>query len=108
MSIKKIDDRFATTGQIQPQDIAQLVKDGYIAIVCARRDNEEQGQPAFSVIAREAQMHGMMAVHIPVDGAPSSSQIEQFKKAMAAIEGPVLGYCRSGARSAALYSSIGQ
>ncbi|MBX8827701.1 TIGR01244 family phosphatase, partial [Ochrobactrum sp. SFR4] len=24
------------------------------------------------------------------------------------IDGPVLGYCRSGARSAALYSSIGQ
>ena len=108
MNIKKIDDRFATTGQIRPEDIAQLAKDGYLAIVCARPDNEEPGQPAFSEIAGEAGKYGVKAVHIPVTGAPSAAQIERFKEAMATMEGPVLGYCRSGARSAALYSSIGQ
>lgn len=108
MSIKKIDDRFATTGQIRTQDIAQLAGDGYIAIVCARPDNEEPGQPAFAEIADEAAKHGIKAVHVPVAGAPTPEQVDRFKETMATMEGPVLGYCRSGARSAALYSSIGQ
>lgn len=108
MTIKRIDSRFATTGQIRPEDIAQLARDGYAAIVCARPDNEEPGQPGFAEIAREAEKQGMKAVHIPVSGAPSADQIGRFAEAMKSIDGPVLGYCRSGARSAALYSSIGK
>ena len=108
MNIKKIDDRFATMGQVRPEDVAQLTRDGYVAIVCARPDNEEPGQPAFAAIAREAEKHGMKTVHIPVTGAPSAAQIDRFEEAMETIDGPILGYCRSGARSAALYSSIGQ
>lgn len=106
MSIRKIDDRFSTTGQVGPEEIENLAKQGYVAIVCARPDNEEPGQPAFAEIAREAERHGMKALHIPVKGAASREQIARFEEAMATIEGPVLGYCRSGARSAALYASI--
>jgi uncharacterized protein (TIGR01244 family) len=108
MNIKTIDDRFATTGQLRPEDVAQLAQNGYVAILCARPDDEEPGQPAFAAIAREAEKHGIKAVHIPVTGAPTAAQVERFKEAMETIDGPVLGYCRSGARSAALYSSIGQ
>lgn len=108
MTIKKIDDRFATTGQVRPEDVAQLARDGYAAIVCARPDNEDAGQPAFAEIASEAEKHGMKTVHIPVTGTPSDEQITRFKEAMAAIDGPVLGYCRAGGRAAKLYSSIGQ
>jgi len=108
MNIKKIDDRFATTGQVRPEDVAQLAQDGYVAIVCARPDNEEPGQPPFALIAGEAEKYGMKAIHIPVTGAPSTAQVDRFEDAMGTIVGPVLGYCRSGARSAALYSSIGQ
>jgi uncharacterized protein (TIGR01244 family) len=108
MSVRKIDERFATAGQIRPQDVEALAKQGFVAIVCARPDNEQSGQPAFADIAREAERHGMKAVHIPVTGAPSPDQVARFERAMAAMEGPVLSYCRSGARSAALYSSIGR
>ena len=108
MHIRKIDDRFATAGQVRPEDVAQLAKEGYVAIVCARPDNEEPGQPAFAAIAREAGKHGMKAIHIPVTGAPSAVQVDRLEEAMDTIDGPVLGYCRSGARSAGLYSSIGQ
>jgi len=106
MSIKKIDDHFATTGQVRPQDIAQLARDGYVAIVCARPDNEEPGQPAFAEIAREAEKHGMKAIHIPMTGAPSPEQTARFEEAIETIDGPVLGYCRGGSRAAALYASI--
>lgn len=108
MSIKTLDDRFAATGQVRPEEIEQLAKQGYAAIVCARPDNEEAGQPAFAEIASEAEKHGMKAVHIPVAGTLSAEQIARFKQAMAVIDGPVLGYCRSGGRAAALCSSLGQ
>lgn len=106
MNIRKIDEHFATTGQIRPEEIEMLADQGYAAIVCARPDGEEPGQPAFSEIAREAEKHGLKAFHIPVAGTPTEDQVTRFAKAIATIEGPVLGYCRSGARSAALYSSI--
>lgn len=108
MNINKIDDRFAATGQIRPEDIEQLARDGYVAIVCARPDDEDAGQPAFAEIAREAEKYGMKAVHIPVSGTPSPQQASQFNEAMAAIEGPVLGYCRAGGRAASLYSTMGR
>jgi len=108
MSIRTIDQRFATSGQIRPEDVAQLAQDGYAALVCARPDNEEPGQPAFAAIAREAEKHGMQALHIPVSGTPSPAQVERFTEAMEGIEGRVLGYCRSGARAAALYSASGR
>lgn len=108
MSIRKIDERFATAGQIRPQDVEALAGQGFVAIVSARPDGEEPGQPAFAEIAREAERHGMKAVHIPITGTPSPDHVARFKKAMATTDGPVLGYCRSGARSAALYSSIGR
>ncbi|WIY53706.1 TIGR01244 family sulfur transferase [Devosia sp. YIM 151766] len=108
MSIKKIDDRFAASGQIRPEDIEQLARDGYAAIICARPDDEDAGQPAFAEIASEAEKHGLKAVHIPVSGTPSPEQVSQFKAAMAAIEGPVLGYCRAGGRAASLYSAMEQ
>lgn len=107
-NVRKIDERFATAGQVRPEDIAQLAQEGYVAILCARPDNEEPGQPAFAMIACEAENHGMKAVHVPVTGAPSAAQADRFKEAMKAIDGPVLGYCRSGARAAVLYSSIRQ
>ena len=108
MSIRKIDERFATAGQIRPVDVKALADEGYVAIVCARPDNEEPGQPAFAEIAAEAGKHGLKAIHIPVSGPPTQDQIAQFDEAMSSLDGSVLGYCRSGARSAALYSSLGR
>lgn len=106
MRIKSVDKHFSTAGQIRPEEIEGLAEKGYTAIVCARPDNEEPGQPAFAEIAREAAKHGMKAVQIPIAGKPSSEQIAQFEKEMSDVEGPVLSYCRSGARAASLYASI--
>ncbi len=102
--VRAIDERFSTAGQIRPEEVADLAQEGFAALVCARPDNEEPGQPAFAEIARAAESHGMKAVHIPVSGAPTPDQVERLRAAMATIDGPVLGYCRSGARSATLYT----
>ncbi|WP_445206983.1 TIGR01244 family sulfur transferase [Aminobacter sp. Piv2-1] len=104
--IRKIDEQFSTAGQIRPEDIKGLAHQGFVAIVCARPDNEQRDQPSFAEIAHAARQYGMKAVHIPVGGVPSPDHIHRLKKVMATTDGPVLSYCRSGARSAALYLSI--
>lgn len=106
MKINRIDDRFSVTGQIRPEQVARVASLGYTTIVCARPDREEAGQPTFAEIAREAQRHGLKAVHVPVSGIPGVEQRDRFRNAMATCDGPALGYCRSGARAANLYAAL--
>ncbi|WP_417580637.1 TIGR01244 family sulfur transferase [Pelagibacterium sp.] len=106
MNINKIDDRFSTTGQIAVADIASLKAMGFVGIVCARPDNEEAGQPTFAQIETAARGHGLSAFHVPVSGQLTEGQIIRFHEAMADVDGPVLGYCRSGGRAGSLYATL--
>ncbi len=105
MVIQEIDDNFARSAQLQPEDVRRIAEAGYKGIVCARPDGEDAGQPAFAEIAEVAERFGLKAVHVPVAGAPTPSQLSRFKAALAEIGGPVLGYCRSGGRAASLYAA---
>lgn len=106
MNIKTIDDRFATTGQIRPSDIGDIKAKGYVGIICARPDNEEPGQPSYAEVAAAAEKAGLKAAHIPVSGPLGEGQIIRFEQAMDEMEGPVLGYCRSGGRAGSLYATL--
>lgn len=106
MNIQKIDDNFGVTGQIAPEQMKAVAEAGYKAIVCARPDNEEPGQPSFAEVARAAEQHGLQIVHIPVSGLLGEGQVIRFHDAMAQMQRPVLGYCRSGARAGSLYRTL--
>ncbi|RUT32795.1 TIGR01244 family phosphatase [Arsenicitalea aurantiaca] len=106
MQIKTIDREFATTGQVTPADLAAIADAGYKAIVCARPDGEEAGQPDFATVAEAAKAHGIVAVHIPVSGPLGDGQVIRFHEAWRDLPRPVLGYCRSGARAGSLYATL--
>lgn len=109
MNVTRIDDGFAVTGQIRPEQMGEIAALGYTAIVCARPDNEEAGQPAFAEIEASAKRQGLTAVHIPMtQGAPSPEQVARFRQTMQSASGPVLGYCRSGARAGNLRAAAGR
>lgn len=108
MNIRKIDDRFAITGQIQPKDVRILADAGFRGIVCARPDNEDAEQPSFEQIEAASKEAGIKAVYIPVTGPLTEGQLIRFEQAMAEINGPVLGYCRSGGRAGSLYQAVGK
>lgn len=40
MDIRQIDDRYAVTGQIAPDEVRDIVAAGYQAIICNRPDGE--------------------------------------------------------------------
>jgi uncharacterized protein (TIGR01244 family) len=102
---RRIDDTFAVTGQLQPGQMADIAAAGYRSILCARPDNEEMGQPPFSAVAEAAERAGLKAVHIPVSGGLTQGALYRMEQALAELPGPILAYCRSGARAGSLYAA---
>lgn len=105
MPINKVDDHFAQSSQIAPEDVRLIAEAGYKAIVCARPDNEDAGQPAFADIATVAERFGLKAFHIPVSGPLTEGQLIRFAQAKSETNGPIFGYCRSGGRAGSLYKA---
>lgn len=105
LAARRIDDTFAVTGQLQPDQMAEVAAAGYRSILCARPDDEELGQPPFSAVAEAAGRAGLEAVHIPVSGSLSQSALYRMEQALAGLPRPILGYCRSGARAGSLYAA---
>jgi uncharacterized protein (TIGR01244 family) len=106
MDFRSLDQDYAVTGQLQPSEIPAVAAAGFKSIVCARPDREDNGQPSFCDVAREAERAGLMIVHVPVSGALSQGAFVKFEQAMQTMPRPVLGYCRSGGRAASLYSLL--
>ena len=105
MNIRKIDDHFAQSPQVQPDDVKLIAEAGYKGVVCVRPDDEDPGQPSFAQIAEAAESLGLKAFHIPVSGPLTEGQLIRFEQAKAEVDGPILGYCRSGGRAGSLYAA---
>lgn len=108
MEIRQIDPQLAVSGQIGPDDVAAVAARGFRAIVCNRPDGEEAGQPRFAEVAAAARAAGLEARHIPVSGPVSDTQAAAFGAALSDLPAPVLAYCRSGARSAAISAAAAE
>lgn len=104
-SIKKLTPDFAVAPQIQVEDIAALVGQGFKTIINNRPDNEEAGQPFSAQIAEEAARQGIRYQHIPViSGKLSEDHVIAFADAMKNLPKPIFAYCRSGTRSTTLWA----
>ncbi|MFX0540751.1 TIGR01244 family sulfur transferase [Roseovarius sp. S4756] len=105
MDPKTISARLSVSSQIAPADVAALKEMGYRSIVCNRPDGEGPDQPSFTEVAAAAEKQGMEARYIPIEGGKVSDEDAQiFGSALETLPGPVLAYCRSGTRSATLWS----
>lgn len=104
MSIRTIDPNFHVTGQITPQQIAEVAKLGYKTVICMRPDNEGFNQPAFADMAKAAKDAGLDAHYIPVvPGAMTEAQAKELKTILDEEKGPILAYCASGNRCVGAY-----
>ncbi|MDR9484643.1 MAG: TIGR01244 family sulfur transferase [Sediminimonas sp.] len=105
MDPRRISDALAVAPQIAPDDVAELAAQGYRAIICNRPDGEGSDQPAYSEIAAAAEKAGIDARYLPVvSGKVSDDDATAFGAALRDLPGPVLAYCRTGTRSATLWS----
>jgi len=106
MNLNKIADNFAATCQLQPQDVALAKAQGFSTIICNRPDGEEYGQPTSEMIRAACVDNEIEFHYVPMSPAgPGPHTLSDFKAAVAGSKGKILGYCRSGARSAMLWKS---
>ncbi|SNT73797.1 sulfide:quinone oxidoreductase [Paracoccus seriniphilus] len=102
---KRISARLSVSAQIAPEDVAKLKAQGYRAIICNRPDGEGADQPSFAEIDAAARENGLEARYIPVvGGRVSDEDAALFAAALEELPGPICAYCRSGTRSATLWS----
>lgn len=107
MSITWIAPDFAVSPQLRPADLPEVAAAGYCAIVNNRPDGEAPGQPSSHAIEAAARQLDLDYVHIPV--VPGEAMHEAARRLdlfLREAEGPVLAFCRSGRRSAALWVKL--
>jgi sulfide:quinone oxidoreductase len=105
MHANKVTDALSVSPQITPQDMAGIRDAGFRAIICNRPDAEGPDQPNFEEIETAAKAAGIEARYLPVtSGLVQDSDAAAFGQALMELPGPVLAYCRTGTRSATLWS----
>ncbi len=105
MDLKKITEKTSVSPQITPQDMAAIKEAGVRAIICNRPDGEGVDQPSFEEIEAAAKKIGLEAAYVPVTyGKVRDEDVESFGAALKDLPRPVLAYCRTGTRSATLWS----
>ncbi len=107
MQIQQMSDDFFVSGQIHPEQIDAIAKQGFKSVICNRPDGEVMGQPHSDQVLAAASEAGLEIRHIPVThGALGLAEIEGLLDAIKSMPGPILAYCNSGARSAALFGIV--
>lgn len=105
MDIRPLDETLSISPQLSPADLPSLAARGYRSVICNRPDGEAPRQPAAAEIAAAAEAAGLEFRHIPVVGAPiGAADVAAFKAALENLPGPILGFCRSGARTTILWA----
>jgi uncharacterized protein (TIGR01244 family) len=104
MDIRPIDDEYSVSGQITVDDLDQIKAMGFQSIVCHRPDGESPDQTPFDDIATRAEELGLIVAHVPVGPMGVTEEaVQSMVDALDEFPRPMLGYCRSGARSTAIY-----
>lgn len=100
-----VTDTFAVSAQIDPADMPALKAAGFTAIICNRPDGEDIDQPDHATVAAAAQAAGLSYAWVPMSGGLAPGLVDAMDAALvAAGDGKVLAYCRSGRRSVSLWA----
>ncbi|MBO3460184.1 sulfur transferase domain-containing protein [Aetokthonos hydrillicola Thurmond2011] len=98
--IKKVSEQLSASGQITPEELQQLAKEGFKSIVNLRSPHETGFLADEQEQARAA---GVDYINIPLN--PSEANQELVDKAIREIEDlpkPILIHCAAGARASAI------
>ena len=98
--LRQLDNRTWVSGQVTPDQVAQLKRHGITMIVNNRPDGEDPGQPLAAEIEAAAESAGIAYRFAPIRRGPGPSEVEEMQEAMRECgDGKLLAFCRSGARS---------
>ncbi len=105
MEFRTLSPKITVSPQISVEDAGTIAAQGFRAIICNRPDGEGVDQPSFKEIAAAAKAAGIEARYVPVQsGMVKDQDVEAFGAALEDLQRPVFAYCRTGTRSATLWS----
>lgn len=103
--LQRVDDSLCVTAQVQPQDMAAFAAAGIRSVINNRPDYEGgASQPTSAQLEAAARAAGLEYRYLPVP--PAGHTPEQARSMVSAVDAlpqPVVAFCRTGRRSAALY-----
>jgi uncharacterized protein (TIGR01244 family) len=105
MQVTQHNDHFATAPQLAPEHMAQIAQHGFHTVINNRPDMEGgPQQPTSAQMQAAAEAAGLVYHYLPVvSGAYTPDQITHMAELVNNAPGPVLAFCRSGARSTQLW-----
>lgn len=100
-----VDDALSVSQQLQPQDMQRLADAGFRSVINNRPDFEGgPAQPLGRDLEAAARAAGLEYRHLPVPPAGhTDGQAREMAQLVESLPRPVLAFCRSGRRGAALY-----
>ena len=104
-STEQIDEALRVAPQVRPEDMPAIAAAGIRSIINNRPDFEGgAGQPTSAQLEAAARNAGLAYRHLPVPPAGHTpQQARSMVEAVDALPQPVVAFCRTGRRSAALY-----
>ena len=106
MDAKPVAENYCVSEQIEIDDVPGIAAAGIETVICNRPDHEEPGQPLAADIATECEKNGISFHYLPFQGPNLTADIVMsFREILDSSDKPVLGYCKSGQRSAFLHAA---
>lgn len=95
----------STAPQASPEDMVLVAKQGFASVMNNRPDFEhDANQPTAQSVADAAHAAGMDFYDLPFSASRVTPELlVQFAQVVGQAKKPILLYCRSGARSTAIY-----
>ncbi len=93
MKIRRLNDDFTISTQIEMEKIGKVAARGYRSIICNRPDDESAGHPRYAQVETAARRAGLETAYIPIalTGATPSDGAA-FARAAADLSRPILAY----------------
>ncbi|WP_417668205.1 TIGR01244 family sulfur transferase [Roseibium sp.] len=105
MDVRKITNQLSVSPQIAATDLWEIANLGFRSVICNRPDGEAADQPTFEEIEAAAKKAGLEIRYLPiVSGKVRDEDATDFGAALDELPKPVFAYCRTGTRSATLWS----
>lgn len=105
MDIRAVTADYAVSPQIAPSDMAAIKEAGFSTVISNRPDGEVTPDLYNAALAEAAAAAGLTFVENPFGAMGLGLEtISRQAEAIAASEGAVLAYCRSGTRSATIWA----
>ena len=99
--IRQLDDKTMVSGQLTPDEVADLKAHGVTMLVNNRPDGEEPDQPRAAELEEAAAQAGIAYRFVPIMRGIGPADVEAMQEAFGqAGDGKMLAFCRSGTRSA--------